>query len=879
MSEKGRDVGAPRPGGGRAPGAAAGAPASPADAAKGSDDVEPVSVSAATAITHFGPECPSCAKVNHPGTLRCVFCGHMFVAAAPPPPQPAWPSVEPPQPAWPSVEPPQPAWPSASPPRPASPPASPPASAVAPRANVAPSEPPPSSTPLGNALGPFGAHDPGATHGPALTQRLGSSDVPPPLSTRGGGVGHVELRYQNADASAQSALTGSQISQPNMRRSTWSTPFDDLQMPVADPLIGVVVADRYRIVEGLGRGGMGIVYKVEHKQIGKLLAMKLLTGELSRNPEVVRRFKHEALTSSRLSNPNTVQVFDFGVSDGLTYLVMELIAGEDLGRILRAGGPMPWSRLGKVIVQACSSLAEAHSKGIVHRDIKPENIMLVKAKDGSDIAKVLDFGLAKLREGEGLSELTSAGAIVGTPYFMSPEQVRGDPVDARSDIYSLGALMYRALTGHYPFNGPTPMSVFTKHLTEMPAAPVDRSPELGIPPGVSRIVMKALLKNPAERFQKVEDLQVAVVEQLRALGTSSVDTLLDSGAVRKLGTATPKAAPGGAAIATRDEVERYERKLRRQKYGAYGVLVVLLAGAGAGGAKYAQSRQHVFSGVEVEPNNAASEATPVPFGRAVLGYLGPRIAKDHGDRDFFEIDVPGPAGGGAVTFVSVEVTALPNIPMCTMLYRSGFTTQLGQYCVGRAGRNLVIPALRLEPGRYFVAVLQDMDPYGIALPPYTHENVSDPYTVMLKTVDRPVGVETEPNDQVASAGSLGVGESVTGALSWARDEDVYCVHAAAGERVAFRVTDTARDAGSVIEVTPLRGTEESAKVRVHVIGKGTVTSSDVVGPWTTAAVTAEPDVPRCIRVRQTLDPWVSARGNTVPAGSSESYQIEVVEAD
>jgi eukaryotic-like serine/threonine-protein kinase len=121
----------------------------------------------------------------------------------------------------------------------------------------------------------------------------------------------------------------------------------------------VVVAERYRIREGLGRGGMGIVYKVEHVRIGKLLAMKLLTGELSRNPEVVRRFKHEALTSSKLSSPNTVQVFDFGASEGLTYLVMELVAGEDLGRILRSTGPMPFSRLGKIIVQVCTSLIEA----------------------------------------------------------------------------------------------------------------------------------------------------------------------------------------------------------------------------------------------------------------------------------------------------------------------------------------------------------------------------------------------------------------------------------------------------------------------------------------------------------------------------------------
>src|SRR5262249_33742792 len=155
------------------------------------------------------------------------------------------------------------------------------------------------------------------------------------------------------------------------------------------------------------------------------------------------RFKQEALTVSKLSSPNTVQVFDFGVSEGLTYLVMELVAGEELGRTLRTLGPVAFSRLRRIISQVCSSLRGSAQKGITHRDIKPENIMLVRARDGSEIAKVLDFGLAKLREGAELNDVTSQGAIVGTPYYMSPEQVRGDPVDARSDIYALGALMYR----------------------------------------------------------------------------------------------------------------------------------------------------------------------------------------------------------------------------------------------------------------------------------------------------------------------------------------------------------------------------------------------------------------------------------------------------
>src|SRR6185437_4727082 len=156
-----------------------------------------------------------------------------------------------------------------------------------------------------------------------------------------------------------------------------------------DPLLGMIVADRYRIVEAIGRGGMGVVYKVQHVRIGKLLAMKVLAGEMSHHPEVVRRFKREALAVSKLQSPNTVQVFDFGVSEGLTYLVMELVSGNNLGSILRAEGPMPFARLGKLVIQVCSSLAEAHQKGIVHRDIKPENLMLLSAGDGTELCKVL----------------------------------------------------------------------------------------------------------------------------------------------------------------------------------------------------------------------------------------------------------------------------------------------------------------------------------------------------------------------------------------------------------------------------------------------------------------------------------------------------------
>jgi len=658
-----------------------------------------------------------------------------------------------------------------------------------------------------------------------------------------------------------------------------SMSFEEIAPPVADPLLGVVVAERYRIRELLGRGGMGIVYEVEHTRIGKLLAMKLLTGELSRNSEVVRRFKQEALTASKLSSPNTVQVFDFGVSDGLTYLVMELIAGDDLGKVLRNQGPLPSSRLARIVVQLCSSLAEAHQKGIVHRDIKPENIMLVRGRDGSDIAKVLDFGLAKLREGADLNDVTSQGAIVGTPYFMSPEQIRGEPVDPRSDVYSIGAVMYRAVTGHYPFNGPSPMAVFTKHLTESPEPPIERAPELDIPHGMSDIIMKALARNPNDRWEHVEDLQAAILDQSREMSSSSVETLLDSNRVRELGRAAPaddSSAVAGvtgpaAAIATRDEVERYERKLRRKRWGLLAFVVLLPLGGAGAGVRYYMQRPVEFGGVELEPNDQAKLANEVPLGRTVTGYLGRRIDDHTGDRDFYSFEVP--AQGGPTTTIELSVTAIPNFSTCTFLYRQGQPTALAQYCVGRAGRALEVPRLNLPSGRYLAAVMQDLDPYGLGRPPFVHENVSDSYELQVDVSEENLELESEPNDHLSSSNPIELGRARRGQLGWVNDQDVLCAKDAAGSAV-WRIEDGPRDGGTTLLVTPILDGTERAPIRVHGTKRGKVTEVDAVSPWTSpVADSLEGDF--CVKLELVADPWTSEAAELVPRGSATEYEVRL----
>lgn len=631
-----------------------------------------------------------------------------------------------------------------------------------------------------------------------------------------------------------------------------------------DPLIGVVIADRYRIVEALGRGGMGIVYKVEHVRIGKLLAMKLLAGELSRNHEVVRRFKMEALTASKLSSPNTVQVFDYGVSDGLTYLVMELVVGDDLGRLLKTQGALSAARIGRIAVQIANSLAEAHSAGIVHRDIKPENVMILKASDGTDLAKVLDFGLAKIREGSELSELTSQGAIVGTPYFMSPEQIRGESVDARSDIYSLGALMYRALTGLHPFNGPSPMSVFAKHLTETPPAP--HTVIQGIPVGMSEIVMRTLRKDPGERFQRIADLQSAVIAELAELGTSGIEDLLDSGALRRLEKPV-EATADKDAFATRDEVESYERKLRRTRLGVSALIAVLpLTGMGAAAHYLLTDLPTTFGGVEAEPNDESAQANAIPYGESMRAMLGKRRTPADADIDFYQVEIPEPERTSRLT-----MTSLPNIPLCLQVFRKGEGTPSAQYCTGRPGIDLDIRALRLSSGSYFLAVIQDLDAYGEARSPFIQENVSDEYTVRLGPGDGDPTYELEPNDEVVSAQTLPLGTTMRATLGWVKDVDVYCPTVESTSAYRYRVEDEpGREGGAVLNVALSQSGNVGTSVRVHAAQDVEVTPTDAVSPFT--GFSFRGFSPPCLIVQASIDPAATKR-DLVARGSRVHYRV------
>ncbi len=279
--------------------------------------------------------------------------------------------------------------------------------------------------------------------------------------------------------------------------------------PSGDPLIGQVVDDRYRILTVLGRGGMGVVYEAEATRLGRRrCAVKVLLSEFTRNETAVARFAREAQVAGRVKHPNVVEIFDTGTTrDGLGYIAMELLEGESLEHTLRREGALPWPRAQRMILQICRALAAAHALGIVHRDMKPENCFRCTTEDDDDFIKVLDFGIAKLTDPEASPEagrLTATNSVIGTYSYMAYEQIRGEEVDHRADIWASGVLLYEMLTGQLPFRGNNQGQIW-RAITEYDPAPMaNLVPHAGIPPALEPIVRQALARSLDERYPSIE---------------------------------------------------------------------------------------------------------------------------------------------------------------------------------------------------------------------------------------------------------------------------------------------------------------------------------------------------------------------------------------
>ncbi len=341
---------------------------------------------------------------------------------------------------------------------------------------------------------------------PAMTTPERQPTSPPPRRPSGAAGVPSPRRvssFASDDIRSSSADVGPSSGPAAPGRRSGSTPTADLEGPNDDRgelRVGDVIQERYRVIEELGRGGMSIVYRAQHMHLLKEVAVKLLRPELSMLQNVVERFQREARAVCRLESPHIVRVTDFGrTEDGLLYLVMDLIEGGSLSGLVHRHQRVPVKQAIDLVTQILAGLVHAHQSEIVHRDLKPDNIMLL-GPAGAPQVKILDFGIAKLGGSSDSASITQAGTVFGTPRYMSPEQAAGEPVDHRTDIYTVGVILYQLLTGRVPFEGDSTVQLLAKVLTQTPPPMEVDSPDPAVREELTRIAFKALAKEAADRF-------------------------------------------------------------------------------------------------------------------------------------------------------------------------------------------------------------------------------------------------------------------------------------------------------------------------------------------------------------------------------------------
>jgi hypothetical protein len=324
------------------------------------------------------------------------------------------------------------------------------------------------------------------------------------------------------------------------------------QGAAGNDLVGSIIAERYHVMKKLGEGGMGQVYLAEHVKMGRKSAVKVMNPGMVHDADAISRFNREASNASRINHPNVAGIYDFGETpEGLIYLAMEFIEGEALTDIVKSNGALAPARAANITRQAAEGLAVAHEMGIVHRDLKPDNIMIAKNRDGSDCVKVVDFGIAKAAGAEN-QKVTRTGMVVGTPEYMSPEQLAGDKLDGRSDIYSLALVAFNMLTGKLPFPSETVQESMIMRLTDKPKALGEMNPSMSWTPEAQRVMDKALERDAKLRYQSASDFGKELYEALSdmpapAVGEGGTLMMAPVPATRVGGAAPPAAAPIGVA--------------------------------------------------------------------------------------------------------------------------------------------------------------------------------------------------------------------------------------------------------------------------------------------------------------------------------------------
>ncbi len=283
---------------------------------------------------------------------------------------------------------------------------------------------------------------------------------------------------------------------------------------------GMIIRNKYEILDRIGVGGMGVVYRVRHLTFNEVCAIKIVNETITGDANFLQRFQKEAVVTRKLRHPNAVRVDDFDYTDdGRPFIVMELVEGKNIGEILQEEGPFRVPRAVRIATQVARALGVAHKLGVVHRDIKPGNILLTTDEQGQETAKVLDFGIAKLRDavGDASPGMTMTGMVVGTPLYMSPEQFMGkkagEEIDGRTDLYSLGVVLYQMVTAQVPFEGDTLYSLMMQHVEGTVRPPHELVPQLNIPESLSRVILKAIDKSREQRFQTAEEF-IAALDQV-----------------------------------------------------------------------------------------------------------------------------------------------------------------------------------------------------------------------------------------------------------------------------------------------------------------------------------------------------------------------------
>lgn len=399
----------------------------------------------------------------------------------------------------------------------------------------------------------------------------------------------------------------------------------------ADPaLIGRRVAGKFVIEQFLGGGSMGAVYRARDDTLDRNVALKVMHPSIAVDPNLVSRFHREARAASRLDHPSSMHVIEFGEEpDGLLYIAMEYLEGRELYKVILEDWPLSDARIADIVMKALGAIAVAHEMGVIHRDLKPENIMILHRKDdeGHDVVKVCDFGIAKITERDANgppdaapktagAKLTTAGLVVGTPEYMSPEQARGEKLDARSDLYSMGIILYQLLTGRTPFVAETPLAVALKHISETPDPPKAIYP--GVHPGLEAVCMRALAKHKEDRFQSAREMRAALkaaIEgqpvQLEAAGASKVGGANGSGSV-----ALPSQESTTSSLEEEDATTRTplvtEHVMSKEKRPRATLLIAVALIALALGTAGVVARRDQTAEI-AEPN---TEAPPTPVSKA-----------------------------------------------------------------------------------------------------------------------------------------------------------------------------------------------------------------------------------------------------------------------